>query len=267
VALKLVICGTAGRMGQTLVRAAQAAGHTVVAGLERKGCVSVNQDVGVVAGVGVLGAPVVDMIGHALAHHPDVVIDFTAPEASLEHARSCASSKVPIVIGTTGLTDSQNAELAKLSQSAPMVVAPNMSVGVNVVIGVAAELAKKLGPDFDVEILETHHNKKKDSPSGTALKLAQQIAAATGRTKADFRAAREGQVGERPRNEIGLQALRGGDVVGEHTVYFFGEGERVELTHRASSREHFARGALRAAAWLHQQPAGLYDMRHVLGFA
>jgi len=148
-----------------------------------------------------------------------------------------------------------------------MVVAPNMSVGVNVVIGIAAELARKLGPDFDVEILEAHHHKKKDSPSGTALKLAQEIAQATGRTGESFKTAREGQVGERPRGEIGIQALRGGDVVGEHTVFFFGEGERVELSHRATSREHFARGALRAAAWLHGKAPGLYDMRHVLGFA
>src|SRR4029079_14553151 len=128
-------------------------------------------------------------------------------------------------------------------------------------------LAKKLGADFDVDILETHHNKKKDSPSGTALKLAQEIAAATGRTKADFKAAREGLIGERPHNEIGIQALRGGDVVGEHTVYFFGEGERVELSQRATSREHFAKGALRAAAWVQGKAPGLYDMRHVLGFA
>jgi 4-hydroxy-tetrahydrodipicolinate reductase len=267
VALKLVICGTAGRMGQELVRAARNAGHTVVAGLERKGCIAVGQDAGAVAGVGVLGAPIVDMLGHALAHRPDTVIDFTAPEASMEHARACASAKVPIVIGTTGLTAAQRGELEKLAQQCAMVAAPNMSVGVNVVIGVAAELAKKLGSDFDVEVLETHHKHKKDSPSGTALKLAEEIAAATGRTKADFRLAREGQVGERPPQEIGVQALRGGDVVGEHTVFFFGDGERVELTHRATSRVHFARGALRAAAWLQGRPPGLYDMRHVLGFA
>jgi 4-hydroxy-tetrahydrodipicolinate reductase len=267
VALKLVICGTSGRMGQALVQAAGEAGHSVVAGLERKGCIAVGQDVGVVAGVGVLGAPVHDMIGHALAHKPDVVIDFSHPDASMEHARSCASSKMPIVIGTTGFTTAQRAELEKLGHQIPLVVAPNMSVGVNVVIGIAAELARKLGEGFDVEILEAHHKRKKDSPSGTALKLAEEIAAATGRSSSDFRKAREGQVGERPPHEIGIQALRGGDVVGEHTVFFLGEGERVELSHRATSREQFARGALRAAAWVQGKAPGLYDMRHVLGFA
>lgn len=249
--MKLVICGVGGRMGQALVAAAHALGHTVVAGVERKNVV--------VHGT----LTVVDRLAPAGA---DAVIDFTAPDASLEHARACVAAKVPLVIGTTGHSVAQRAELEKLAASSALVVAPNMSVGVNVVIGMAAELARRLGDDFDVEILETHHKKKKDSPSGTALKLAEEIAAATGRGRADFRFAREGQVGERPAREIGVQALRGGDVVGEHTVFFFGDGERVELSHRATSREQFARGAIRAAAWLQGKGPGLYDMRHVLGF-
>jgi 4-hydroxy-tetrahydrodipicolinate reductase len=250
--MKLIICGVAGRMGQALVATARALGHTVVAGVERKG-VAAPQDLTVKEKLNPSGA--------------DAVIDFTAPEASLEHARACAAAKVPIVIGTTGFSTVQRAELEKLGAGSALVVAPNMSVGVNVVIGLAAELARRLGDEFDVEILETHHKKKKDSPSGTALKLAEEIAAATGRGRADFRLAREGQIGERPAREIGVQAMRGGDVVGEHTVYFFGDGERVELSHRATSREQFARGAIRAAAWLQGRSPGLYDMRHVLGFA
>ncbi|MBL8957780.1 MAG: 4-hydroxy-tetrahydrodipicolinate reductase [Myxococcaceae bacterium] len=250
VLMKLIICGAAGRMGQALVAAAKALGHTVVAGVEKKG-------------VAVAGIETTDALKPAGA---DCVIDFTAPEVSLENARTCAAAKVPIVIGTTGFSTAQRAELEKLGGTAPIVVAPNMSVGVNVVIGMAAELAKRLGEDFDVEILETHHKRKKDAPSGTALKLAEEIASATKRTKSDFRLVREGQIGERPEREIGVQTLRGGDVVGEHTIYFFGDGERVELSHRATSRDQFARGAMRAAAWLQGKGPGLYDMRHVLGF-
>lgn len=250
--MKLIICGVGGRMGQALVAAARGLGHHVMAGVERKG-VSVHGELTTLEKLDPRGA--------------DAVIDFTAPEASLEHARACAAAKVPIVIGTTGFSTAQRAELEKLSANALLVVAPNMSVGVNVVIGLAAELARRLGDDFDVEILETHHSKKKDAPSGTALKLAEEIASATGRGRADFRLAREGVIGERPRREIGVQTLRGGDVVGEHTVFFFGDGERVELSHRATSREQFARGAIRAAAWLQGKSPGLYDMRHVLGFA
>jgi 4-hydroxy-tetrahydrodipicolinate reductase len=140
-----------------------------------------------------------------------------------------------------------------------------MSVGVNLVIKVAAQLAQVLGDSFDVEILETHHRMKKDAPSGTALRIAEEVAAALGRKASDLRLSREGQIGERPRPEIGVQTLRGGDVVGEHTIFFFGEGERVELTHRATSREQFARGALRAARWVIARSPGLYDMQDVLG--
>jgi 4-hydroxy-tetrahydrodipicolinate reductase len=146
-----------------------------------------------------------------------------------------------------------------------VVSSPNMSVGVNLVIEVAALLAQRLGEEFDVEVLETHHRHKKDAPSGTAMRLAEELACALGRGPDDIRAARVGQVGERPRREIGVQSLRGGDVVGEHTVFFLGDGERVELTHRASSRQHFARGALRAARWVLGRPAGLYGMGDVLG--
>src|SRR4051812_11509635 len=168
--MKLIICGAGGRMGQALISAAKGLGHTVLAGVERKGVV-VHGELTTLEKLNPAGA--------------DAVIDFTAPDASLEHARACAAAKVPIVIGTTGHSTAQRAELEKLGGMSALVVAPNMSVGVNVVIGLAAELARRLGSDFDVEILETHHKKKKDSPSGTALKLAEEIANATGRGRAD----------------------------------------------------------------------------------
>jgi 4-hydroxy-tetrahydrodipicolinate reductase len=250
--MKLIICGIAGRMGHALVTASRAVGHTVVLGVDRH------------VAHAVAGIPITKKLKPKGA---DAVIDFSSPEASLANARICATAKVPLVIGTTGFSAAQRAELGKLATDTPLVVAPNMSIGVNVVIGLAAELARRLGPDFDAEVLEIHHKNKVDSPSGTALKLAEEIARATGRSSSDFRLAREGQLGERPAREIGVQALRGGDVVGEHTVYFFGKGERVELSHRATSREQFARGALRAASWVVGKPPGLYDMRHVLGLA
>jgi 4-hydroxy-tetrahydrodipicolinate reductase len=250
--MKLVICGIGGRMGRAVLSTARALEHEVLAGVDRASATGAD-------------VPVHDALATALSLSPECVIDFTAPEASLEHARACAAVHVPLVIGTTGFSVPQRAELQQLAVSVPLVVAPNMSVGVNVMIAAAAELTRRLGPDFDVEILEAHHKMKKDSPSGTALKLAEEIAQASGRTRHDFRLAREGQIGERPAREIGVQALRGGDVVGEHTVFFFGEGERVELTHRATAREQFARGALRAAGWVRSQPPGLYDMRDVLG--
>jgi 4-hydroxy-tetrahydrodipicolinate reductase len=154
--------------------------------------------------------------------------------------------------------------MAEAAKSIPLVMAPNMSVGVNLLIDLVAEVAKKLGEEFDIEVVEAHHRHKKDAPSGTALRLAEEMAKATGRTSADLRTSRVGVIGERPRREIGVQALRGGDVIGDHTVFFFGEGERLELTHRASNRDQFGRGALRAAKWVVGRAPGLYDMSHVL---
>lgn len=264
---RLLITGVGGRMGQTLVRVAHGAdGVSVVAGTERPGAPAVGQDAGAVAGLGAIGAPVFDDLAKALdAAKPQVVIDFTSAQASLAHAAVCAQKQVAWVCGTTGFSAEERATLAGLAPSLRMVVAPNMSVGVNVMIKLAGQLARVLGPAFEVDVLEAHHRKKKDAPSGTALRLAEEIASATGRSSAQFRASREGLIGERPPDEIGLQTLRGGDVVGEHTVYFFGDGERVELTHRATSRDQFALGAVRAARWLTDRPVGLYDMQDVLG--
>ncbi len=266
--IRTVITGAAGRMGSTLVRLVRDTQGFVLAGATgRPGSAVIGQDAGAVARLGTLGVAVVDDLGKALDAGAQVVIDFTGAEISVAHARTCAARGVALVVGSTGFKPEALAELAEAARRIPVVAAPNMSVGVNVVIQMAGQLARVLGEGFDVEVLEAHHRMKKDSPSGTALRLAEELAGALGRDKEkDLTYARHGMVGARPAREIGVQALRGGDVVGEHTVYYFGEGERIELTHRATSRDQFARGALRAAAWAVGRPAGLYDMADVLGF-
>ncbi len=265
--IRTVITGVTGRMGSTLVRMVRAEpGMTVVGGTERKGHAAVGLDVGLAVRLGALEVPVVADLAEAIeAGKPEVVIDFTSAEGSSEHARLCAEHGVALVVGSTGFNPATKAEVTRAAAKVPVVMSPNMSVGVNLVIQVAAELAKVLGDAYDVEILETHHRLKKDAPSGTALRLGEEIAHAMGRTPSDFRFERHGAIGERGAKEIGLQTLRGGDVVGEHTVFFFGEGERVELTHRATSRDQFAKGALRAAKWAVGRVPGLYDMMDVLG--
>jgi 4-hydroxy-tetrahydrodipicolinate reductase len=266
--VRAVITGVAGRMGSALVQVARdSGGVVVVGGTARKGSAAVGQDAGAVARLGRLEIPVLDDLAAALERGgAQVVIDFTSAQASVAHARICARRGVALVLGSTGLSEGDRAEVEACARQVPIVMAPNMSVGVNVMFKAAAELARMLGEGFDVEILEAHHRMKKDAPSGTALRLAEGIAQALGRDSSDFTLARQGQVGARPPREIGLQTLRGGDVVGEHTVFFFGAGERVELTHRASSRDQFAKGAVRAATWLVGRPPGLYDMGDVLGF-
>ncbi len=195
-----------------------------------------------------------------------VVIDFTAPEASLANARCAVKNGNPIVIGTTGLNAEQKAELDAIAKDGPVFWSPNMSVGVNVLLELLPELVQMLGPDYDLEMVELHHNRKKDSPSGTALRLAECLASARNWKLDDVACYhREGIIGERPKDEIGVQTIRGGDVVGVHTVYFMGPGERIEVTHQAHSRENFAQGALRAAAWLPGQPGGkVYAMSDIL---
>lgn len=264
--LNTVITGITGRMGSTLVRLVRDDAEMQLSGAtERAGSPAVGLDAGLATKLGALEVQVVDSLEKALKG-AQAVVDFTSAEASLEHARICAEKGVGLVVGSTGFSAEAKAKMAAFAQRIPIVMAPNMSVGVNLVIQVAGQLAKVLGESFDVEIVETHHKMKKDAPSGTALRLAEEVAKALGRTSEDFVMAREGQVGERTKNEIGIQTLRGGDVVGEHTVFFFGEGERVELTHRATSRDQFGRGALRAAKWVAGKKPGLYDMMDVLGF-
>lgn len=206
-------------------------------------------------------------IEQALKAGADVVIDFTAPAASVQNARVCAERGVGLVVGTTGLSPAQRAELGAAARRIPVVLAPNMSVGVNVLFRLVSEAARVLGSAYEVEIVEMHHRMKRDAPSGTALRLAEVAAGALG---LDPRSAsvyqRQGDTGARRTGTIGVQALRGGDVVGDHTVYFLADGERLELTHRATSRDNFARGAVRAARFIAGRKPGLYDMQDVLGF-
>jgi 4-hydroxy-tetrahydrodipicolinate reductase len=265
--IRVVVTGVAGRMGGTLVRMVQdEPGMSVVGGTEQKASPVIGQDVGVVARLPALGVAVVDDLARVLAQaNAEVVIDFTSAAAGLQHARTCAEHGVALVIGSTGFSGEGKAEVGRCAKRIPVMMSPNMSVGANAVIRMAAELAKLLGSSFDVEVLETHHRMKKDAPSGTALRIAETVSVTLGRSASDLRLARQGEVGARPDKEIGVQALRGGDVVGEHTVYFLGEGERVELTHRATSRDQFARGAVRAAHWIVGRSPGLYGMEDVLG--
>lgn len=192
----------------------------------------------------------------------DVVIDFTGPEATLRHVAWCREHGVAIVIGTTGLTESIHATLDQAARDIALVQAPNMSIGVNALFALVADAARMLGPAYDLEVVETHHNRKKDAPSGTAMQLLRELQSV--RTESHGCFERYGQIGARKPDEIGMQTLRGGDVVGEHTVFYFGAGERLELTHRATDRGIFATGALRAAGWVAGKPAGRYDMGDVL---
>lgn len=260
--IRTVLTGVTGRMGATLERLVRAAPDLELAGATARSHAGNLESLGVARGV-----PSGQELGGVLdAARAGVVIDFTSAEASVAHARACAERGVALVIGSTGFTPEARAEVARSAERIPVVLAPNTSVGVNVVIRMAAELARVLGEGYDVEVLEAHHRMKKDAPSGTALKLAEVLAQALGRGSEDLAFSRHGQIGARPPREIGVQTLRGGDVVGEHTVFFYGEGERIELTHRATSRDQFGLGALRAARWVTGRAPGLYDMADVLGF-
>ena len=203
---------------------------------------------------------------HAALAGCDAVIDFTHAPATAAVADACATAGKPLVIGTTGHTDEDRSQISNCAKKIPVVFAPNFSVGVNTLFWLTQKAAEILGPDFDLEIVEMHHRLKKDSPSGTARRLAEILAKARGLSyEKDVLHGREGMLGERTKTEIGMHAIRGGDVVGDHTVIFANSGERLDLTHKASSRETFANGALRAAKWAVSKPAGLYDMQDVLG--
>jgi 4-hydroxy-tetrahydrodipicolinate reductase len=264
--INVVVTGAAGRMGTQILRLVKATEGMAISGaVERAGAPQVGQDAGALAGIGPIGVLVADGLAKALAG-ASVVVDFTSHEASAAHAELCAAKGVPLVIGSTGFTPEAKARVAAAAKRIPVVLAPNMSVGVTVLFELVRQAAKVLGDGYDVEIVEIHHKKKRDAPSGTAVKLGEVAAEALGRDAKDALAfARHGILGERPPWQIGVQTLRGGDVVGEHTVYFCGEGERLELTHRATSREQFARGAVRAAQWIPGKPPGVYEMADVLG--
>lgn len=267
-AVSIVVTGAAGRMGSRILALAHEAGDLRVAGaLERPGHPALGQDALGRLGLPAAGVPVAASLGDAVWRGADVVLDFSAPEGTLAVLAAAAGRPRGWVIGTTGLSAAQKAEVARLIGDAPAVVASNMSAGVAVLLAVVEDLARRL-PDYDVEIVEVHHRHKKDAPSGTALSLGE--AAARGRGVSLEQAgvyARHGQTGERPAGAIGFQALRAGDVVGEHTVMFAGPGERIEVVHRAHSRDTFAAGALRAARWVAApgRAPGVHGMREVLG--
>jgi 4-hydroxy-tetrahydrodipicolinate reductase len=264
--IKVIVAGAGGRMGTRLVSLIKASKSLDLAGaLEKKGHPAMGRDAGDVAGCEPLGIKISDDL-NTLADRGDVLIDFTAPEATLMNLHIMAGRKKAAVIGTTGLSPGQVAELKTIAEKIPCVFAPNMSVGINLVLKVIADMARRLGDDYDIEVLEAHHRLKKDAPSGTALKLAQVLADATGKDLNKVVAyGRKGIIGERKRGEIGMQVIRAGDIIGDHTVLFGGIGERLEVTHRATSRDTFATGALRAAEWVLTQPPGIYDMQDVLG--
>jgi 4-hydroxy-tetrahydrodipicolinate reductase len=251
--IRIVICGALGRMGRTV--AAEIEGEE---DLELAGAVEA-------AGVegSLLGATVTSSLGEVIGGC-DVVVDFTNPVAALEHIEECAKAGVHAVVGTTGFSEGQLDAARAAGSEIPLLIAPNMSLGVNLMFRTVEDVARAL-KDFDPEIVEIHHNRKKDSPSGTAVRLAEAIERA--RPELERTHGREGMLGARKAKELGVHSLRGGDVVGEHTVIFAGEGERFEITHRAHSRRTFARGAIRAVRFLAGKPAGLYSMADVLGLS
>jgi len=240
--VRVLLVGSKGRMGQAIAAAAKTSGVEITAGLD-------------------LGDDLAKPIGAC-----DVVIDFSNPSATDALRRACCDSKKPAVIGTTGHSQTERDLIEEMARSVPVVFSPNFSVGVNALFWLTRKAAEMLGRDFDLEITEMHHRLKKDAPSGTAKKLAEILCEVRQLDyEKDVQHGREGLAGERPANEIGLHSIRGGDVVGDHTVIFAGIGERLELTHKAASRETFALGALRAARWIVDQKAGLYSMEDVLG--
>ena len=263
--LKIAVAGASGRMGRMLVEAISAAPDaTLVGALDVAGSPSIGQDAGAFAGqpTGVL----IESDFAAALHDADVLIDFTRPEGTLRHLDYCAANGVQMVIGTTGFDEAGKAAIRLASGKVGVVFAPNMSVGVNVTLKLLEMAAKSFSEGYDIEIVEAHHRHKVDAPSGTALKMGEVIADALGRDLKDCAVyGREGVTGERDPSTIGFATVRGGDVVGDHTVMFLGTGERIEISHKSSSRVTYAHGALRAARFLAAQPHGLFGMDDVLG--
>jgi len=264
--IRVAVAGASGRMGRALIESL--AGHPqamLAVALEVAGAPAIGEDAGAAIGrpTGIAVTADVEALADA-----DVLIDFTRPEGTLVHLAVCRRHGVRPVIGTTGFDDAGKRAIADTAGLLPVVMAPNFSVGINVLINLLDTAARALGEGYDVEVIEAHHRHKVDAPSGTALRLGEAVAQALGRDLKDCAVyGREGITGERDPRTIGFATVRGGDVVGDHTVLFAGTGERIELTHKASSRATFAEGAVRAACWLAGRPAGLYDMRDVLGLA
>ncbi len=265
-AVRILINGGGGRMGQRILSLLLEDPDLALAGVrEYPDHPAQGRDAGSLGGGVELGVPVIHRLD-CLEARPDVVIDFTSPGATLELVEDMADDKIPLVTGTTGFSGAQKKKLAEQLEAVPFVLAPNMSVGVNVLFKLVEETARILGEGFDAEIVEAHHRFKADAPSGTALRLAEGIARAKGiQLSEQARYGREGKPGPRTPDEVGILAVRAGDIVGEHTVTFGGIGERLELVHKAHTRDNFAQGSLRAAKWLVKQPPGMYDMMDVLG--
>jgi len=264
--IRIAVAGAGGRMGRTLIQAvAEAEGLSLGAATEQLGSSLLGTDAGELAGVGHLDVAVRPNL-ESLLDDFDVLIDFTTPAATMSHLERCRHGSKAMVIGTTGLDSDQRAAIAATGAEMGIVFAPNMSVGVNLCLKLLDTAARVLGNGVDVEIIEAHHRHKVDAPSGTAIRMGEVIADALGR---DLRQVavygREGHTGARAREAIGFETIRAGDVVGEHTVWFAAEGERVEIAHKASSRMTFAAGAVRAARWIADRGNGLYDMQDVLG--
>lgn len=266
--IRIGITGAAGRMGRTLVEAIALAGAdmTLAAAIEQPGSSFLGADSGELSGQGRNGVPVVGALGEVI-DQIDVLIDFTVPAATLENVALCAEKGVAIVIGTTGFTAAQQGDIDRAAMQIAVCKASNFSTGVNLCFQLLDMAARVLGDDVDIEVYEAHHRHKVDAPSGTALSMGQVVANALGRDLDKVAVyGREGQTGARSRETIGFATVRAGDIVGDHTVTFAADGERVEITHKASSRMSFARGAVRAAAWLAcGRNPGLYDMQDVLG--
>jgi 4-hydroxy-tetrahydrodipicolinate reductase len=261
----IAVVGAGGRMGRSLIQAvSEAEGLTLGAATERAGSPLLGRDAGELAGIGELGVTLVDDLASVVDAF-DVLIDFTAPAATRAHLEICRAAGKRMVIGTTGLSDGEKSVLAQAATEMGIVFAPNMSVGVNLCFKLLELAARVLGDDADVEIIEAHHRHKVDAPSGTALRMGEVIAETLGRDLGSCAVyGREGKTGPRDGKTIGFETIRAGDVVGEHSVWFAMEGERIEIAHKASSRMNFARGAVRAAGWLASREAGLYDMQDVL---
>jgi len=263
---KIAVLGCGGRMGRRLLAMTlETEGARLVAGSLRPDSPLAGQDLGILAGHGEVGAKATTDTVEALAAC-DVAIDFTAPDATAAHARLAAQAGKALIVGTTGMGETQLSILREAAQAIPLVYDRNMSFGVNLLALLIEQAARTLGPDYDIEVVEMHHRHKVDAPSGTALLLGEAAAKGRGRDLDEVaNARRSGITGARPAGEIGFASLRGGDVTGEHCVIFATDGERLELGHRASNRDLFARGAIKAALWSAQQPAGFYSMRNVLG--
>jgi len=263
----LAIAGAGGRMGRTLIEASlDTAGVSLGAAIERAGSSLLGADAGELIGRERQKVNLVDELSSVLADF-DVLIDFTVPQATMENIELCAEHGKRMVIGTTGLSDQQRESLQKAGKKTAIVFAPNMSVGVNLCFKLLDIAARVMNEDIDIEIVEAHHRHKVDAPSGTALRMGEVVANALGRDLKDCAVyGREGITGARDRNTIGFETIRAGDIVGEHTVMFAGIGDRVEISHKASSRMTFAKGAVRAAQWIMQHKTGVYDMQDVLGF-